>query len=128
MVIHMLYARPVVAASDLHAGWTKDYTVMLTLVINGMTGLIAALVIASLIQSARAFLPAWQKLSAEVARLEQGSVLHVSLREVGPTDMARMAAQLDEQPAMMPVILTTPQPLIRQPRRAFPSPARHAAA
>jgi hypothetical protein len=41
-------------------GWTKDYTAMLTLVINGMTGLIAALVIASVIQSARAFIPAWK--------------------------------------------------------------------
>jgi hypothetical protein len=88
----MLYARHLDAASAAHAGWTKDYTSMLTLVINGMTGLIAALVIASLIQSVRAFGPAWLRLQAEVNRLEQGAVLHVTLREAGPADVQRLAA------------------------------------
>lgn len=99
---------------------------MLTLVINGMTGLIAALVIASLIQSARAFLPAWKRLSAEVSRLEQGSVLHASLREAGPGDLARLMKPAlsvnNERPAVTPVSLT-PQNY-RAPRLTV----RHAAA
>lgn len=101
---------------------------MLTLVINGMTGLVAALVIASVIQSVRAFLPEWKRLHAEVRRLEQGSILQVSLREAGPVDVARFAAPLasfsghNERPAVTPVLLT------RQNCSALHSPLRHAAA
>lgn len=99
---------------------------MLTLAINGMTGLIAALVIASLIQSARTFMPAWRQLSAEVKRLEAGSLLHVTLREAGPADWERLAAPTptvatrSERPAATV--------LIPQPRRALRSTVRHAAA
>lgn len=99
---------------------------MLTLAINGMTGLIAALVIASLLHSARAFLPAWRQLSAEVKRLEKGSVLKVTLREPGAVDWERLSAPLPplatqgERPA--PVVLTP------QPRRALPAALRPAAA
>lgn len=103
---------------------------MLTLVINGMTGLIAALVIVSVIQSARAFIPAWKKLHAEVKRLEQGSIIHASLREVTAADLDRLSAPVpvpafaahNERPAVKPVSL------IPQNRRAFRSPLLHAVA
>ncbi|NOW44277.1 hypothetical protein FHW96_000404 [Novosphingobium sp. SG751A] len=99
---------------------------MLTLAINGMTGLIAALVIASLIQSARTFMPAWRQLSAEVKRLEAGNVLHATLREASPADWERLAAPTpapstrSERPAATAII--------PQSRRAFRSTLRHAAA
>ncbi|KAG5730897.1 hypothetical protein E4T56_gene19746 [Termitomyces sp. T112] len=106
----MLYTGPDIAASDPSCRMDKGLTAMLTLVINGMTGLIAALAIASLIQSARAFLTAWKRLSAEVSRLEQGSVLHASLREAGPGDLARLMKPAlsvnNERPAVTPVSLT----------------------
>lgn len=106
---------------------------MLTLAINGMTGLIAALVIASLIQSARSFMPAWRQLSAEVKRLEAGSVLRVTLREADAADWEKLAAPAQtaatpipatqgERPAVAPIAL------IPQPRRALHAPLRHAAA
>lgn len=101
---------------------------MLTLVINGMTGLIAALVIVSVIQSARAFIPAWKKLHAEVKRLEQGSIIHASLREVTAADLDRLSAPAPafaahiERPAVKPVSL------IPQNRRALRSPLLHAVA
>ncbi len=101
---------------------------MLTLVINSMTGLAVALVIASVIQSARAFLPAWKRLHAEVARLEQGSVLHVSLREAGPADVARLAAPLQGFGANSERPAVTPVPLTPRNGSAFHSPLRHAAA
>lgn len=108
---------------------------MLTLAINGMTGLIAALVIASLIQSARSFMPAWRRLSAEVKRLEAGSVLHVTLREAGAADWERLSApaQAGAIPAPIPAMqgerpAAAPINLIPQPRRAFHTPLRHAAA
>lgn len=101
---------------------------MLNLVINGMTGLIAALVIASLYQSLRAFFPAWRHLSAEAARLEKGVVLHATLREAGPEDIQRLTIPALPQLAMEEKPVKAPAPFIRQPLRRAPSPLLHATA
>lgn len=101
---------------------------MLTFVINGMTGLVAALVIASLIQSARAFPAAWKRLHAEVKRLEKGVEMRVTLRETTPADLVRLASPAPvfdthkERPAVTPVLLTP------QNRSAYRSTLRPAAA
>lgn len=101
---------------------------MLNLVINGMTGLIAALAIASLYQSLRVFFPAWRHLSGEVARLEKGATLHGTLREVRPEDIQRLSCRTRPQPAEDEKAAITPVTLTRQPRQGVRSPLRHATA
>jgi hypothetical protein len=55
---------------------------MLSILINATIGFIAAGTLASLVASARAIMPAWQKLSAqmEACRVETG--VRVSVREM----------------------------------------------
>lgn len=58
---------------------------MLTLVMNTMTGLIAATVLASLLHSARSFWPTYSRLRAEVSQAECQQGLRVTFREMGET-------------------------------------------
>ena len=54
---------------------------MLTLLIDAAIGFIAAGTLASLAQSARAFLPTWRRLREELAACEQHSAVRVTPRE-----------------------------------------------
>jgi len=56
---------------------------MLILVIDAMIGLITAIILASLLHSARAFGPAYRRLRAEVARAEAQQDLRVTFRDIG---------------------------------------------
>lgn len=56
---------------------------MLTTLIDIAIGLTASTVIASLAHSARAFLPAFRRLHAEVLALETAAQVRISLRDTG---------------------------------------------
>jgi hypothetical protein len=55
---------------------------MLTLLINVALGGIITLTLVSLVASVRSFLPAWRRLSAELAAYDDHHTLRVTLREL----------------------------------------------
>ena len=100
---------------------------MLTVLVNVMIGLTAATVLASLAQSAKAFLPAFRRLNAEVKMHQRATTVRLSYRDVGePLAQPACALNLASQSctvAIRPDFSEAQAPTFSTP--AFNAPLAH---
>jgi hypothetical protein len=81
---------------------------MLSLLIDIAIGLVAAGTLASLIHSARLFLPVWRRLHADLAALDDHHTIRVSICEHEVSAFAAPHSALSFRPAISPAMMGAP--------------------